>query len=87
MKKLNDVRVGIMKIPVTRIVLLIMSDMLGILIASVLSLYVRHDFRFMDIREEFWDAILRAYFCNVAVTLIVFTIFHLYNSVDRKSVV
>ncbi len=83
MKKLNDVRVGIMKIPVTRIVLLVMSDMLGILISSVLSLYVRHDFSFMDIRKEFWDAILRAYFCNVVVTLIVFAIFHLYNSVWR----
>ena len=41
MKKLRDVRVGILKIPVTRIMLLIISDMLAILLASVLSLYVR----------------------------------------------
>ena len=40
-KKLHDIRVGILKIPVTRIILLIVCDMLAVLAASVLSLYVR----------------------------------------------
>lgn len=83
MKKLNDVRVGILKIPVTRIILLIMSDMIAILLSSVLSLYVRYEFKFMDVKREFWEAILEAYFPNVVITLIIFYIFRLYNSVWR----
>ena len=75
MKKLNDVRVGILKIPVTRIILLILSDMIAILLSSVLSLYVRYEFKFMDVKREFWEAVLEAYFPNVVITLIIFYIF------------
>ena len=39
MKKLKDVRVGILQIPVTRIALLIFADLLSVLLASVFSLY------------------------------------------------
>lgn len=83
MKKLNDIRIGILRIPVTRIILLIGTDMLAVLVSSVLSLYVRHDFHFMDVRPAFWKAIQDAYFINVAVLLLVFYIFRLYNSVWR----
>lgn len=83
MKNLNDVRIGILKIPVTRIILLIMSDMVAILLASVLSLYVRYELKFMDVPREFWEAALEAYFINVLITLIIFYIFRLYNSVWR----
>lgn len=83
MKKLNDIRVGILKIPVTRIVLLVVSDLVSILIASVLSLYVRYDFRFMDVPREFWEAVLQAYVYNAVIVVIVFFIFRLYNSVWR----
>ena len=83
MKSLSDIRVGILKIPITRILLLIMTDMMAILVASVLSLYVRYELKFMDVRREFWEAILEAYFPNVLITLIVFYIFRLYNSVWR----
>lgn len=58
MKKLKDIRVGILQIPVTRIALLIFADLLSVLLASVLSLYVRYDFRFMDVPRYFWEAIL-----------------------------
>ena len=83
MKKLHDIRVGILKIPVTRIILLIVCDMLAVLAASVLSLYVRYDFRFMSIEPHFWEAIQGAYFVNVVITLLIFYIFRLYNSVWR----
>ena len=83
MKRLKDVRIGILGIPVTRIALLVISDLVAILFASVLSLYVRYDFKFMDVPREFWEAILDIYFFNVIVLIIVFNIFRLYNSVWR----
>lgn len=83
MKKWNDIRVGILKIPVTRIALLILADLISVLLASALSLYVRYDFTFMAVPREFWEAILEAYLPNVIVLLIVFNIFRLYKSVWR----
>ena len=83
MKKLNDIRVGILKIPVTRIALLIAADLLAVLLTSVLSLYVRYDFRFMDVPRKFWDGVLVAYPYNAVIVIIVFAIFKLYNSVWR----
>lgn len=83
MKKLNDIRIGILQIPVTRIILLLISDALAILLSSFLSLYVRYDFKFMDVPGEFWDAVLRAYIPNLVIVFIVFYIFRLYNSVWR----
>ncbi len=83
MKDINEVRVGILKIPLTRIILLIAFDLLGILLASVLSLYVRYDFKFMEIPQDFWYGAIDAYIPNVFITLILFHIFHLYNSVWR----
>ena len=83
MKRLNDIRVGILKIPVTRIALLVVSDMVSILVASVLSLYVRYDFKFMDVPREFWVAVLDAYWYNAVFVAVVFAIFKLYNSVWR----
>ena len=83
MKNLNDIRIGILKIPITRIILLIMTDMITILLSSVLSLYVRYELKFMNVPREFWEAVLEAYFPNVLITLIIFYIFRLYNSVWR----
>ncbi len=83
MKKWNCMKSDILKIPVTRIVLLVMSDLLAILLASVLSLYVRYDFKFMDVPREFWEAMLAVYPCNVIVLLLVFNFLKLYKSVWR----
>lgn len=74
---------GILKIPITRILLLIATDMLAVLGASVLSLYVRYDFKFMDVNPIFWDAIRQSYVLNIVLTLIIFYIFRLYQSVWR----
>ncbi len=83
MKSLNDIRVGILKIPITRIILLVMCDLISILVASFLSLYVRYEFQLMEIPRAFWEAILKLYLLNVLITGIVFNIFRLYKSVWR----
>ena len=83
MKKLNDIRVGILKIPITRIILLVVTDMFAVMASSALSLYVRYEFSFRDIDPLFWKAIQDAYILNVFVTLAIFYLFRLYNSVWR----
>lgn len=83
MKKLSDIRIGILKIPITRIILLVVTDMFAVMASSALSLYVRYEFSFMSIEPQFWKAIQDAYLINVFVTLLIFYIFHLYNSVWR----
>lgn len=83
MKKLNDIRVGLLGIPITRIILLIMSDCMAVLMASFLSLFVRYELKFMDVPKEFWEAVLKAYIPNLVIIFIVFSIFRLYNSVWR----
>lgn len=83
MKKLNDIRIGILKVPVTRIILLVVTDMFAVMASSALSLYVRYEFSFKDIEPKFWNAIQDAYILNILVTLAVFYIFRLYNSVWR----
>ncbi|MBQ9142881.1 MAG: polysaccharide biosynthesis protein [Lachnospiraceae bacterium] len=72
-----------LKIPLIRIILLIVSDLFAILLATVLPLYVRYDFHFLEIPQEYWYTAIGAYFPNVILTLIIFHIFHLYNSVWR----
>jgi len=83
MKKLNDIRVGILQIPITRIILLVISDCFAVLLASFLSLFVRYELKFMDVPKEFWEAVLEAYLPNLVILFIVFSIFRLYNSVWR----
>ncbi len=83
MKKLSDIRVGILKIPITRIILLVVTDMFAVMASSALSLYVRYEFSFKDIDPIFWKAIQDGYIINVVVMLVIFYIFRLYNSVWR----
>ena len=68
MKDLNDVKVGILKIPLTRIIMLVVCDILGILLASVLSLYVRYDFRFLEIPQDFWYTAIGSVIPNIVLT-------------------
>ena len=82
-KDINDIRVGFLQIPLTRIILLIVSDIVSVLLAEGLSLYVRYDFKFMDVPREFWDAALTIYIPNVLFMLLVFHLLKLYNSVWR----
>ncbi len=80
---MKDIRVGILKIPLTRIILLVISDLIAILLSSVLSLYVRHEFSFMAVQRHMWVAVLNSYIFNAIITIVIFNIFKLYNSVWR----
>lgn len=70
-------------VPESRVILLVMADVLSVLIAAFLSLYMRYDFKFMDVPREFWEAALIACIPNALVTLLVFKCFRLYKSVWR----
>ncbi len=83
MKKLRDIRIGLLKIPVTRIIMLILTDCFSVLLASFLSLYVRYEFQIMDVPRAFWEAVLAAYIPNLIILFIIFALFRLYNSVWR----
>lgn len=83
MKKINEVRVGILGIPITRIIFLYVTDLLAILIAGFCSLYVRYEFRLMEVPAYFWETVLKAFPVNIILTLLVFHIFRLYKSVWR----
>lgn len=83
MRDLNDVKVGILKVPLTRIILLIVFDLLSVLMAGALSLYVRFEFRLADVPRIFWEAILENYLMNAICMLLIFYVFRLYNSVWR----
>lgn len=83
MKELNEVRIGILRVPLTRIIMLLAGDVAAILLATVLALYVRYDFRFLEIPQEFWYSAIEAIPVNILLTLLIFKIFHLYNSVWR----
>ena len=83
MKNINNLRVGILQVPITRIILLILTDCLSVLMASVLGLYVRYDFQFADVPREFWEAALALCLPNILILCLVFWVFRLYNSVWR----
>ncbi len=83
LKNLKDVRIGFLQIPVTRIILLMLSDIVAVFISEILSLYVRYDFKFMDVPREFWDAAIMTYIPNVLFMLFIFYLLRLYNSVWR----
>lgn len=81
MKKLQESKSGVLGIPVTRIILLVLVDLISVFVASILSLYIRYEFSFADIEKIYINAILDAYLANAIITLLIFTIFHLYNSI------
>lgn len=83
MKNVNEARFGRFNIPIRRVILLVLLDVMSVLAASVLSLYIRYEFSFSDISQQHLDAVLWVFLPNVIVTLIVFALFHLYNSVWR----
>lgn len=83
MKEVNDAKVDILKVPLTRLILLVVFDLFSVLLASVLSLYVRFDFKFVDVPGEYWEAILHNYIVNAVLMLLIFKLFRLYNSVWR----
>jgi len=74
-------QVGVKNIPITRILLLVLFDLMSIFVAAMLSLFIRYDFSFADIEKVYINAVIEGYFANAILTLIIFAVFHLYNSI------
>ena len=72
-----------LKIPISRIILLIILDIMAILVASFGSLFLRFEFSFDAITEPFLENYIDIVPCTVIISLLFFWIFKLYKSVWR----
>lgn len=72
-----------LKIPINRIIALILLDIMSIVVASFAALYVRFDFSFAGIPEEYLMKFERIIPFNILLTLLFFALWKLYKSVWR----
>ena len=72
-----------LKIPINRIIALILMDIMSILVASFVAIYWRFDFKFADIPMEYLDKFRAVLPYNVVITLLSFALWRLYKSVWR----
>lgn len=79
MKKDNN----FLKIPMNRILALVLMDIMSVVVASFAALYIRFDFSFKGIPTEYMARFERIQPFNVVVTLLFFVIWKLYKSVWR----
>ncbi len=79
MKKSND----FLKIPINRIIALVLLDVMSIIVASFAALYVRFDFSFSEIPLYFLERFEGILPLNIICTLTFFGLWKLYNSVWR----
>ena len=82
-KMKKEKAVNFLKIPVNRIIALVLMDIMSIIVASFAALYVRFDFSFSAIYEEFLLKFEHILIPNILVTLLFFTLWKLYKSVWR----
>lgn len=66
-----------------RIFILIVFDIITINVVSFFSVYIRFDFRFMDIAPEFWNALISMIPWYTLTTLASFVLCKLYSSLWR----
>ena len=71
------------KIPINRIIALILLDIMSIVVASFAALYVRFDFSFAGIPAEYLMKFERIIPFNILLTLLFFALWKLYKSVWR----
>ena len=67
----------------SRVLIIMLADILGILGSYLLALWARFDFHFTDIPQEFVDGYLHTIWWWVPVCLAVFWLCNLYNSIWR----
>ena len=72
-----------LKIPVNRIFALILLDVMSVLIASFMALYIRFDFSFKKMDSLFFERMEHILIPNVLLMLLFYTIWKLYKSVWR----
>lgn len=71
------------KVPLQRIIALVIMDIMSILLVSFAALYIRYDFSFQDIDSLFFKHCENLLIPNIIGTLIFFVIWKLYRSVWR----
>ena len=71
------------KVPLQRIIALVIMDIMSILLVSFAALYIRYDFSFQDIDPLFFKHCENLMIPNIIGTLIFFVIWKLYRSVWR----
>lgn len=72
-----------LKIPINRILALILLDIMSIVVASFAALYIRFDFSFEGIPQEYLIKFENIIVYNIILTLLFFTLWKLYKSVWR----
>ena len=72
---------GIKGIPKNRIVMLVFLDVLTVIIASFLALYIRYDFSFRMIPTYYMEYVATYAVINIPLTLLIYLVFRLYQSV------
>lgn len=72
-----------LKIPINRIIALILLDIMSIVVASFAALYVRFDFSFKRIPPEYMLRFEQIIPVNLLITLLFFVLWKLYKSVWR----
>lgn len=76
-------RQNFLKIPVNRILALILLDVMSVLIASFMALYIRFDFSFKKMDPLFFARMEHILIPNILLTLLFYAIWKLYKSVWR----
>ena len=72
-----------LKIPINRILALILLDIMSIVVASFAALYIRFDFSFEGIPQEYLVKFENIIVYNIILTLLFFALWKLYKSVWR----
>lgn len=76
-------KTNFLKIPINRIIALILLDIMSIVVASFAALYIRFDFSFKGIPDIYLIKFERIIPFNIAITILFFAIWKLYKSVWR----
>ena len=83
-KRVNmKAKINFLNIPISRIIALFIMDIVAILMASFMALFVRFEFKFSDIPQEFWKSYIDVLPFTGLLTLIFFVVWKLYKSVWR----
>lgn len=72
-----------LKIPINRIIALVLMDIMSIVVASFAALYIRFDFSFSGIPKEYMVCFEHIIPFNLVITLLFFALWRLYKSVWR----
>ena len=72
-----------LKIPLSRILLLLLMDVIAVVVASFGALFLRFEFSFSQIPEEYMLRYERLLPFTIGITIVFFVVWKLYNSVWR----